>query len=297
MKILVIGSKGFIGSTMYAIFKVDPNNIVIGCDILNDYTDGDYYQVDFSNPDYHAVFQKFQFDCCINCSGSSSVPRSFENPLHDYLLNTVNVARILEAIRLYNPKCSFINLSSAAVYGNPGQLPVSEKAAVNPISPYGANKLAAERICEMYTSHYGLSTVNIRIFSAYGVGLKKQIVWDVCQKLLKHEPLLFFGTGNETRDFIEVTDIVLAIETIMKNKLTGVVNVANGIEVSVRQLIEHCCYLFGAKPEIHFNGEIRVGDPVNWRADIALLSECGYCQGISFEVGLDKYIKWVKELK
>src|SRR6476620_7395882 len=139
MKILVIGSKGFIGLNVYDFLKKN-NYEVLGCDVVTDYTDKNYFQIDATNSDFHHIFEKKNIGVYINCSGAASVPLSLEFPLKDFSLNTLNVFKILEAIRTYRPKCKFINLSSAAVYGNPDSLPIKEEAVLKPLSPYGIHK-------------------------------------------------------------------------------------------------------------------------------------------------------------
>ena len=76
--------------------------------------------------DFYIFFKQKQFDVCINCSGAASVPESVINPISDFHLNVVNVFKILDAIREYNPECKFLNLSSASVYGKPEKLPINE---------------------------------------------------------------------------------------------------------------------------------------------------------------------------
>src|SRR5687768_12482309 len=118
MTLLVIGSKGFIGSHMYNYLH-GAGHKVYGCDVLVDYNDQNYYQVDATNATYDELFASHKFNGCINCSGAASVPDSLVHPLRDFHLNTNNVYLILDAIRRHRPECKFINLSSAAIYGNP----------------------------------------------------------------------------------------------------------------------------------------------------------------------------------
>jgi UDP-glucose 4-epimerase len=103
VKLLIIGSKGFIGSHCATILSIE--NEVYGCDVVNDYINKNYYQVDATNADYKAIFKDRDFDICINCSGAASVPDSFKNPLKDFSLNTFNVIKILEAIKEFQPSC------------------------------------------------------------------------------------------------------------------------------------------------------------------------------------------------
>ena len=138
MKILVIGSKGFIGSHCVDYFSL--KHEVWGCDVVLDYNASNYISIDSVDSDFLGVFQNNKFDVCINCSGAANVPFSLEKPFNDFKLNTLNVFKLLEAIRLYAPDCKFITMSSAAVYGNPESLPIYETSNRLPVSPYGYHK-------------------------------------------------------------------------------------------------------------------------------------------------------------
>ena len=95
------------------------------------------------------------------------------------MLNVSNVFKQLDAIRKFQPGCKYINLSSAAVYGNPESLPISEDHHLDPISPYGNHKKMAEEVCADFYTNYRIPTCSLRIFSAYGAGLQKQLFWDL----------------------------------------------------------------------------------------------------------------------
>jgi len=297
MKILIIGSKGFIGNHMFNYFK-KLNYFVVGCDVVTDYVTENYIQIEATNSNYHAIFENNTIDVCINCSGAASVPLSLKNPLKDFNLNTLNVFKILDAIRLHQPACKFINLSSAAVYGNPEKLPIKENANLNPLSPYGIHKMQAEQICKEFNKHYHIQTCSLRIFSAYGNGLMKQLFWDLYQKFKTGDVVELYGTGNETRDFIHVEDIQEAIHLVMNNaSFTGEeINLANGEELTINFVASVFKKHLHSKKEIFFNNTVKEGDPLNWRADISKLKNIGYQQKISIEKGIESYINWVNEL-
>lgn len=296
MKILIIGSKGFIGSAALN-FYFHNNYVVFGCDIVNDYTSENYFQIDATNSDFHQIFKSYDFDVCINCSGAASVPQSLQNPLRDFTLNTYNVAKLLEAIKEYQPNCKFVNLSSAAVYGNPIELPIKESSICNPISPYGIHKKFAEELCTEYQEYFNLKTCNVRIFSAFGNGLKKQLIWDLYQKFKTHTSIELFGTGEETRDFIHIDDIISALTYIINNgDFKGEnYNIANGQEIKIKDIAKLFAKLTGSQKTIIFNQQQKEGDPIFWRADITKIKSFGYEQKISIEEGLRKYIQWANE--
>ena len=293
MKIIIIGSKGFIGSHCVTYFA--EQNELWQCDIVADTSTPNYFLLDANRPDYDAIFKEEQFDVCINCSGAASVSDSITNPVGDYSLNVTGVMNQLAAIKKYNPKCKYINLSSAAVYGNPSHLPISESHPLQPISPYGEHKKEAEEWCHAFYVNYGIKTCSLRIFSAYGPGLKKQLFWDLYQKSLKSNEVQLYGTGAESRDFIYVTDIVRAIEcVILKGTfISEIVNVANGIELSIKEVAQTFYNFYNKEIEASFGGETRKGDPVNWVADISKLKAYGFESKVNINDGLKQYVRWL----
>jgi UDP-glucose 4-epimerase len=295
MNILIIGSKGFIGSHCLNYFK--QKNTVYGCDVIVDYTDENYFLIDSTNIDFREIFERHSFDVCINCSGAASVPESIKNPRRDFELNVHNVLNIIDAIRLYAPNCKFIQFSSAAVYGNPAMLPIKEDSLCAPISPYGWHKLYSEQICKEYVTIYNSKIAILRPFSVYGTGLKKQLFWDVYNKVKKNEPFELFGTGNETRDFIHVSDLVYLIDLIIEQgSFSGTVyNAANGVATSIRDIVDTFIKLTGSSLTYTFNNQVKSGDPIYWQADINTIKELNYFQKTSIIDGLNEYVQWAKE--
>lgn len=295
MKILIIGSKGFIGSHCVSYFGNEHE--VWECDVIFDFNSPRYLNIDAVDSDFAEIFRTHQFDLCINCSGAASVPFSMEKPLNDFKLNVQNIVYLLEAIRIYNPDCKFLTMSSAAVYGNPKSLPIAVNAEVSPVSPYGYHKAFAERVCEEYYRFWGIQTCCVRIFSAYGPGLKKQLLWDLHNKFAKEEKVILWGTGEESRDFIYIDDLISALNVVISHSsfAADVVNVANGKQISVREVAETYKRIIASTKLIQFVGAERKGDPINWEADISQLQQWDYCQSVSLEHGIKKYTQWLEE--
>ena len=296
MKILIIGSKGFIGQHLKKFLTAEQHE-VWGADVVVDYVHTEqYFLIDASSADYHTIFQEQTFDICINCSGAASVPDSLQHPMRDYHLNAMNVFKLLDAIRLFRPACKFINLSSAAVYGNPQVLPVRENVAASPVSPYGFHKQMSEQICEEFSRFFGIATCSLRIFSAYGEGLKKQLFWDLFQKTKADNMISLFGTGKESRDFIYIDDLVQAIYLVARNvEFKGqAINIANGEEIFIEDCVKTFYNFFDAPVQYQFIGSGRAGDPNNWVADISILQQLGYQQQYHLADGLKKYYEWIK---
>lgn len=295
MKILVIGSKGFIGSHCVDFFSKEHE--VWGCDIIVDYNAANYLFIESVDSDFQEIFLYKNYDVCINCSGAASVPFSLERPLHDFQLNTLNVYKILESIRRFNPECKYINLSSAAVYGNPEKLPIAECDRLFPVSPYGLHKFMAEQICKEFATFWKVKTCCIRIFSAYGPNLKKQILWDIYQKAIKNERIELFGTGKETRDFIYISDLVSIIDCVICNAgfECDIINAANGKQESISEIAHLMIKALGVNKEVIFNQVVRSGDPLNWEADVSKIFSMGYRPQINIETGVKKYVSWLRE--
>lgn len=297
MKILIIGSKGFIGSHCVDYFQSK------GYDVFqagtNTATETNYYKIEPQNSNFSIPFQEHQFDVCINASGSAHVGFSFENPSRDFELNVVNVQKILVAIRDYNPTCKFINFSSAAVYGNPKMLPITENTACKPLSPYGFHKLQSELLLTEYHNFFGLQTCSLRVFSAYGPRLKKQLFWDLYQKALQDDVILLFGTGSETRDFIYIDDLMQIIDLVIQHSSFqgAIYNVASQHEITIAEAAHLFINEFSPEKKVLFNGKVKLGDPNNWLADMENLKKYGFKAQFNLSLGLKKYAKWLKESK
>jgi dTDP-glucose 4,6-dehydratase/UDP-glucose 4-epimerase len=294
MKILIIGSCGFIGSHLYDFFE--NSHFTYGVDLINS-SKTNFSLVTGELNELNRLFTTYSFDVCINAGGNGSVPISMENPLLDFERNTYTVAKILEHIRTLSPSCKYINLSTAGVYGNPAKLPVSETDKSNPISPYGFHKYCSELLCEEYFKIFGIQSINLRLFSIYGEGLRKQLFWDIFQKTLKSSQIELFGNGSETRDFIYIKDLVHAIDCVIKHaKFDGkTVNVASGKEIAIQKAASIFCSCLDSEISIAFNQKIKQGDPIKWKADISILKTLGFEPQYTINEGLKHTAQWLKE--
>lgn len=298
MKVLILGSKGFLGQHCVRHFSELKDVEVFMCDVIVDYNSNNYFLLDAGNPSYSELFLRHQFDVCINCSGAASVQDSVQHPQRDFTLNVFNVFRQLEAIRKFNPTCKFINLSSAAVYGNPDTLPIEENTNLAPISPYGKHKLMAEQICQEFHDNFGIATLSLRVFSAYGPGLKKQLFWDLHKKYKYiSESIELHGSGLESRDFIYVDDLINLIDLIVRKAIFDgrALNACNGNEILIKDVVELYYQHMDETPPFHFNGVVRKGDPNNWCGDITEIKKLGYRQLVSIDEGVKRYFEWANE--
>src|ERR1017187_1769973 len=142
-----------------------------------------YYKVSRLSPEFEELMQQIKFNICINAAGTGNVPYSMTHPVSDFEANSLDTIRSLDGIRRYQPGCKYLHISSAAVYGNQQKLPIGEDDKLHPLSPYGWHKVVAEQICKEFTQIYKVNTAIVRPFSVFGIGLKKQLIWDLLQKV------------------------------------------------------------------------------------------------------------------
>jgi nucleoside-diphosphate-sugar epimerase len=300
-KVIITGCNGFIGSNLCKIFRKSGDR-VIGLyrtkGLNNNEND---YEFDLLNQNIAAFLETQKPDVIIHSAGSASVPASVIDPYKDYKLNVEMLYRVLTAIKeagLKNVK--FIYLSSAAVYGNPDFMPVNENFILNPISPYGLHKKLGEDICNYFKFNNGLDINIVRIFSAYGEGLRKQIFWDMANMIKKYGKIELFGTGNETRDFIHIDDVVNAIRCLVTSNTneSNLFNLANGISMRIRDIANIFAKKFNLNEElVFFNGIQKQGDPLNWQADIKRIESIGFKTQVNIEEGISRYANWIRSLE
>lgn len=293
-RILVVGAGGFIGSHLSTFLAA--KHEVFTCSLSGQGT-ARHRVLDPDAPDFVGILSELRPDICINCSGAANVSASFLSPLRDFDLNVARVVQLLDAIRTSGVDTRFMHLSSAAIYGNPAVQPVAESALAAPLSPYGHHKRLAELACAEYTRLFSVPTLSLRIFSAYGPRLRKQIFWDIFQKWKANGHVELFGTGAESRDFIFIADLCRAIQCLLEaGTFDGRgVNVGSGRSVTIRDSAALLLANLSPTAEVHFSGNERKGDPEQWCADIVQLRSCGFEPEYDISAGLKETAQWLKE--
>ena len=237
-----------------------------------------------------------QPDVVVHCAGSGSVGFSLSNPYQDFQRTVATTAAVLEFVRLYAPGARVVYPSSGAVYGAAQHLPMAEGDPAAPVSPYAAHKLIVEQLCASYARNFGLSAIMVRLFSVYGKGLRKQLLWDACQKITggTHE---FFGTGAETRDWLHVNDAaaLLMAASDHADAACQIVNGGTGVSVPVREVLQELYAALGKNGGPQFGGHTRAGDPSHVQADISRISAWGWRPGVSWKEGMHEYAAWFRD--
>lgn len=237
-------------------------------------------------------------DLIIHCAGSGSVAFSLSKPSQDFDRTVVATRDVLEYVRLHRPVTRVVFPSSASVYGNATLMPIPVTAPLHPISPYGVHKQIAEELCLSYSRQFGISVAIVRLFSIYGIGLRKQLLWDACRKLSSGDAT-FGGIGSETRDWLHVEDAAKLLHAAGLNNSSGhlLVNGATGVGVPTRHIVNTIAVAFEAVDRVSFTGKCRPGDPVHLVADMAGVDKLGWEPTHNLDVQLKRYISWFKTVK
>jgi UDP-glucose 4-epimerase len=298
--VLVTGVAGFIGRYITRIFSSQGWD-VIGVDNSSPENASSlslkaYYSLQLPSAELNELLKKHSPHLCIHAAGRASVGFSIIDPYKDFYANTVLTMELLESLRKFSPACKFIYLSSASVYGNPSHLPITESSSTNPISPYGFHKLQGEQLCREFYEIYGLSTASVRIFSAYGSGLRRQVLWDICYKALIQGKVFLQGTGLESRDFIHVIDIAAALFLVACHApMQGeCYNLGSGKEVTISELSTLILDSIEYGGSLEFDGKISPGNPRNWKADISRIEALGFQPSVSLEQGVRVFANWCR---
>jgi len=296
--LLVTGVAGFIGRYVARYFS-EQGWSVIGVDNsppenvpLHNLTA--YHRLKLPDPSFNKLLKEYSPNICIHCAGRASVGLSIIEPDIDFQSNTALTFEILNALRINAPSCRFVFLSSAAVYGNPESLPIGENQRCNPISPYGFHKLQSEQLCLEFSKVYDLPTASVRIFSAYGPGLRRQVLWDICRQAICQPIVKLQGSGQESRDFIHALDIAKALLVVATSApMQGeAYNFASGREVTVSELTKMVFKSLEYKGSVEFDRIVPAGTPINWQADVTKLGSIGITDFLSLERGVQVYTNW-----
>jgi UDP-glucose 4-epimerase len=140
----------------------------------------------------------------------------------------------------------------------------------------------------------------VRIFSAYGAGLRRQVIWDICQKVLTHNlqqgRIKLYGTGQESRDFIHGIDVAQAMLVLAErsNGQAEIFNLSTGIETKIQDLVVLIVAKLNPEIEISFEGNLPSGVPCNWQADITKIEQIGFEPTVDLDQGLDSFMQWCR---
>ena len=277
VRILVTGSRGFIGSAVGRV-AASEGHILLGVGLASQANPGwlgGYQQADVAHSGLADAIGAFAPDVLVHAAGSASVGNSFQEPLADLRASVLTWANTLDGVRQSCCRPVVVYLSSAAVYGNPAKLPVMESDPFAPISPYGFHKSACEVIAEEFATCFNIDITVLRIFSLYGPLQRRLLIWELYAQAISDQPeLQLQGTGKESRDYLHVDDLAALICQIGQARLPGlnVFNAASGRETTVEEVAETILAVLKLKKPVIPLGREQLGQPRNWQADISKIS-------------------------
>ena len=296
MNLLITGAAGFLGSSL-ANYLVREGHQVRGLDDLSAgnpevlssevlFTRGDVND----RPKLWTLLQ--EIDCVYHLAARVSVPESVLYPREYNATNVGGTVSLMEAMRDVGVR-RVVFVSSGAVYGDQGEQPLIETATPNPRSPYAVSKLAAEYYVRTIGDLWGIETVILRVFNAYGPGQHlppshAPVIPNYLRQAMRRSTIVMHGDGGQTRDYVYVDDVVSAMISAATAPSINhqIINVGSGKETSIKDLVRLIMEVTGMNIEALMNPK---NDPgvSRMRADISLAREkFGYLPRISLEEGL-----------
>ncbi len=282
--ILITGSSGQLGS--YLIESI-PNSV--GLDIR---TSKFTKIVGDIRGDLDAILKDYEINVIIHAAAQVSIVKSVENPKNDANNNIIGTINLLEYARK-NDVEQFIYISSAAVYGEPKYLPIDENHSTRPKSPYGLSKLTGERYSLLYSELYGLKVVSIRPFNIFSPRQDPNspysgVISIFVSRARKGLPLIIYGNGKQTRDFVNVQDVVQLVKLTLTKKAEGVYNCGTEKKTSINELARIIAELSGREIKIKHD-KPREGDIRKSYAHISKAKEIGYEPKTNLKEDLKNY--------
>lgn len=267
MRITVTGGAGFIGSHLVDRLIEDGHIVQV---IDNLYTGNkefvhskaQFVELDIRDPKLYSVLEEFRPDYIFHEAAQTEVSTSMSDPMLDCDINLIGLINLLNAAVKLDVK-KFLMPSSAAVYGNLDTLPLNEEMIGNPSSFYGLTKLTTEHYLRIYHEAFGLPYICYRYSNVFGPrqgnGGEGGVISIFAKAIVQGSPIIIYGDGKQTRDFIYVDDVVEANILGMQHQVTGIYNVSTGISSSVNLLVDEFRNISGKDIEVVYD-KPRLGD-------------------------------------
>lgn len=304
MKIFVTGGLGFIGRNLVSSLLQKENKVTIYDSLKNSSNESAirltkqgarFIKGDIGN---YKLLQKSiaGSDLAIHLAAEIDVQNSIKFPEYTHQVNVTGTLNLLRACVAKSVK-NVIASSSAAVYGNQKDLPISENSQTIPLSPYGATKLAMEHYMQAFAHSYDLNCICLRLFNVYGIGQSDAyagVITRFMKNIKKKKSPIIFGDGSNTRDFVYIEDVINAFEKSIK-KIEGrkgnVYNIASGKYVSIKELAELMLEISDTKLSIVYK-KARKGDIKHSQVSILSAKKyLGYIPKVELREGLQQLLR------
>lgn len=300
---LVTGGAGFIGSNIVGMLREEG----VSVRVLDDFTTG-YRENLEPFPDVEVLEGDIRdgtlveeavkgCDVIFHTAAAVGNLQSIEKPLRDSEINVLGTLHVLEAARMHGVR-RIVYSSSAAIFGELKELPIREEHPIEPGSPYGVSKLAAEKLMLAYVTLHGLDAACLRYFNVYGVNQRYDAYGNVIpifvHQLINGQELTIFDDGEQTRDFVNVEDVARANIQAARAGASGAFNIASGTSITINRLVELLADASGLEPAIR-RAPPRPGDVRDSLADISAGRKAfGYAPQVKLREGLDRYLEWMR---
>jgi len=311
MSVLVTGAAGFIGSSL-ADALTKRGDDVVGLDCFTDYYGRDIKEANLAPLRARSNFrfvedtiQSVPLEALLDgvthiyhLAAQAGVRKSWGQDFLTYTTHNVDATqRLLEAVKA-RPITRFVYASSSSVYGDDVPIPMREDVKVQPLSPYGVTKLAAEHLCLLYTANYGVPTVSLRFFTVYGPKQRPDMGFHrFMRAALTGAPITLYGDGEQTRDFTFIDDIVAALMAAGDRGPAGTVyNIGGGSRVSINEVLARIEEIAGHPLDIRREAA-QMGDMRDTFADTSRArADLGFAPRTSLADGLRAEYEWLKSL-
>ncbi|MFA7324079.1 MAG: NAD-dependent epimerase/dehydratase family protein [Candidatus Nanopelagicales bacterium] len=306
MKVLITGGAGFVGSNLARALGNRGDQVVV----LDDMSTGlasnlhglDIALIEGSIVDQSTIMRAIDgAEAVVHLAARGSVPRSIEDPIATHQVNATGTLNVLEAARSTGAQVIFS--SSSSVYGVNDALPKAEEMWTQPMSPYGASKLAAESYAMAYRQVYDMDVLAMRFFNVYGPYQRPDhdyaaVIPKFAWQALHGQPVSIHGDGEQTRDFTHVDSVVGVLTSALDRRLSWdrPVNLAFGAAMSVNGLVTELEHQLDCRLSVTHT-EARRADVRNSLNDPTLLLQVfPDVQPVAFDVGIASVVKWLRGL-
>jgi len=310
MKILITGGAGFIGSHLCEKYTKEDNTVLCLDNFMNGNITNIRHLTRYRNfklikgdiRDFDLLEKIMpEVDVIFHLAAQIHVDRSVVEPKITYEINVLGTQNVLESARMYDVK-KIIHASTSEVYGSAQYAPIDEKHPLAAPHPYGASKIAADRMCYSYLQTYGMDIVIMRLFNVFGPRQKDigygGVISIFTRRILNNMPPIIYGDGLQTRDYTYITDAINAYNAVLKHneQITEPINFGTGQELSIINLANMILDITGKNDNLRpVHVQPRVGEVKRLIADATKAKKIlGWSPKYDFKKGLKEFIDWYK---
>ena len=308
MKALITGVAGFIGSTL-ADRLLGQGADVVGIDCFTDYYPREIKERNLlgarANDRFRFIESRVQdVDLAtiladrthvFHLAAQAGVRKSWGKDFEIYTVNNIEATQVLLEACTGAKIERLVYASSSSVYGDNRPMPFREDTALQPLSPYGVSKLAAEQLCYLYFANYGVPAVALRYFTVYGPRQRPDMAFhNFLRATIQGQPITVYGDGEQTRDFTFVADIVSATVAAATRGVPGrVYNIGGGSRVSVNDVLDIIRRVSGRKPLVTVDATQKGDMRHTWAETWLARTDLGFAPAVGLEEGLAAEYQWL----